>query len=693
MPTIAAEPTLNPPMTYRAPKTRLRKDIQGLRAIAVTLVLLYHMGAPFIPGGFVGVDVFFVISGFLISGLIVREVQRTGTFSFSTFYARRLKRLAPVYLLVLLVSGIATMTLLTPLQAGRYIKDLVAAALYAANFNFANQTTGYFADPEPSPFVHFWSLAVEEQFYFLWPILLLLVMRRTSRPGQQLRLLLIGVFSASLVLSVWLSHMQPTSSYFLLHTRAWELAAGALAYLISSKVTVLNHKVRGLLLTAGLAAITLSALMVTKAVVFPGWVALFPVLGTVAVIVSGTGGTVLPGANRLLGNRPTLFLGNISYSLYLWHWPLLVIPELLAEDPLRLREKAALALFAVVLAALTFHFIEKPLQGVNIDRRRKRTYSAALGATALLVALFAGWGVLQQQFLRSAQAANTVTINADRTAAGQAPYADSLVETSGRWSTQAELTPSLDAVGDDLADIFTNGCNNNGADFNTTGCEFGDTDASQTVVLFGDSHAGHWFPALEKAAEVEGFRLVTITKSACPSVQLSITAHPEISGPFNCDKFQHGGLKRIQELNPDKVVISNAEQGYRDFPGVGQNYDEEWSKGLESLLNDLPPGAQPVIIGDNPSWKESPNSCVSQNLHDPDSCAVPRQDSRSATIQAMERNSVEAHGGAFIDTVDLLCNEAICPAVYRNVLMSRDGNHVTTTAARALAGPIARALR
>lgn len=693
MPPITAERRFKQPLAPKAPKSVLRSDIQGLRTIAVVSVLLYHMGAPFIPGGFVGVDVFFVISGFLISGLIIRELQRTGTFSFSTFYARRLKRLAPVYLLVLLGSGTAVMTLLTPLQAGRYVKDLIAAALYAANFNFAAQTTGYFADPEPSPFVHFWSLAVEEQFYFVWPIMLFLALHRNGRSKHLIWSLLAGVFAVSLALSVVLSHSQPTSSYYLLHSRAWELAAGALTYLISAKLTAMSDRLRVLLLTAGLSVVLLSAVLITKAMEFPGWVAVFPVLGTVAAILAGSGGTIAPGAHRILGNKPMLFLGNISYSLYLWHWPLLVIPQLLAGGPLRMREKVVLAAIAILLATLTYYFVEKPFQTLNIDGRKRMTFVVALGTTAALVAVFGVWGSLQQQSIKSTQASSKLVIGADRPSSGQESFADAVVDANGRWISQTTLTPSIETVEKDLTDIFTNGCNNNGADYNTSGCQFGKLDSPRTVVLFGDSHAGHWFPALKKAAEVEGFRLVTITKSACPSVQLPITGHPDIKGAFNCDKFQLGGLERIRELKPQRVVISNSERGYRDFPGVGREYDKQWSAGLEALLDGLPAGSEPVIIGDNPSWQQSPNSCVSKHLRDPDSCAVNRADSYSPALQAAERSAVAARGGSFVDTVNLLCDETACPAVYHSVLLSRDGNHVTTTAARALAAPIAAALR
>ena len=693
MPPITAQRTATGTAVPAARPSALRNDIQGLRAIAVVSVLLYHMGVPFIPGGFVGVDVFFVISGFLISGLIIRELQRTGTFSFTAFYARRLKRLAPVYLLVLITSGIAVMTLLTPLQAGRYVKDLIAAALYAANFNFATQTSGYFADPEPSPFVHFWSLAVEEQFYFVWPILLFLAFRRGRDVRRTLWYLLAGVFAVSLALSVVLSHTQPTSSYYLLHTRAWELAAGALAYLASAKLSGLGRRVRVILLSGGVLAVVVSALLITKAMEFPGWVAVFPVLGTVAIILAGSGGIMPPGAERLLGNKPMLFFGNISYSLYLWHWPLLVIPQLLAPGQLRLRDKAVLAVVAIVLATLTYYFVEKPFQRLGVGGRKRLIYVVALGTTAAMVLAFGGWSFVQQQALQTAQASSNLTIGADRAGTDQSAYADSVVDAQGHWLTQPKLTPSLDTVDKDLTDIFTNGCNNNGSDYNTTGCVFGKADSPRTVVLFGDSHAGHWFPALKKAADVQGFKLVTITKSACPSVQLPITGHPDINGPFNCDKFQRGGLERIRELKPESVVISNSERSYRAFPGVGADYDKEWSAGLSALLDGLPTGTKPVIIGDNPSWPQSPNACVSQHLGDPDTCAVKRTDSYSAALQGMERDAMSSRGGSFVDTVDLLCDTEACPAVYRSILMSRDGNHVTTPAARALAAPIAAALR
>jgi peptidoglycan/LPS O-acetylase OafA/YrhL len=693
MPPNTAQRTLERPQPVdHAAKKSLRSDIQGLRAVAVASVLLYHMGVPFIPGGFVGVDVFFVISGFLISGLIIRELQRTGTFSFSAFYARRLKRLAPAYLLVLLVSGAAVMIFLTPLQSGRYVKDLIAAALYAANFNFAGQTSGYFADPEPSPFIHFWSLAVEEQFYFVWPIMLFLAFK-ARRSKYLMVFLLVGVFAASLTLSILLSHTAPTSSYYLLHTRAWELAAGALTYLAAAKLTSLSPKMRGLLLAAGLTTILLSAFFITKSMEFPGWVAVFPVLGAACVILAGSGGTMPPLADRLLGNKPMLLLGNISYSLYLWHWPFLVIPQLMAPAPLRLREKAALAAIAILFAFLTYYCVEKRFLAHKGATRTLPTYIVALGTTAVLVAGFGGWGLAEQESVRSAQASSSVTIGADRNRTGLEPFADAVVDSSGRWIPQNQLTPSLDTVEHDLTDIFSNGCNNNGGDYNASGCQFGKLDSPRTVVLFGDSHAGHWFPALKKAAEVDGFRLVTITKSACPSVQLDITGHPEIAGAFNCQEFQKAGLERIRELAPDRLVISNSERSYRDFPGVGSDYEKLWESGLETLLDGLPANTKPVVIGDNPGWRQNPNSCVSNHLKDPDSCAVNRAESYSAAIQEMERTKVTARGGSFVDTIDLLCGETLCPAVYRSVLMSRDGNHVTTTAASALASQVAAALR
>lgn len=692
MPPTITEVSLSRSETSATPKP-LRIDIQGLRAVAVASVLLFHMGVPFLPGGFAGVDVFFVISGFLISGLIIREVQSTGSFAFLRFYARRLKRLAPVYLLVLMVAGIAVMTMLSPLQAGRYVKDLLAALLYAANFSFAHQSTGYFADPQPSPFVHFWSLAVEEQFYFLWPIMILLAMRRGATHAKLLLPLLGCVFAVSLSLSVVLSHTQPTGAYYLLHTRAWELAAGALAYLYSTKITGVSSQHRSFIQIAGLAAIMLSMLLITKSLEFPGWVALLPVLGTVAVILASSGGSAAPTTGFLLGSRPMLFLGKVSYSLYLWHWPLLVIPQLLAEEPLGFSARVALAITALILSAATYHYIERPFQILDVDRRKRRTYIAVLTTTALFVTAFGGWGVVQRESLRAAQSSGKLVIGADLATTGLESFSDSLVDSSGRWISQPQLTPPIVSVEHDLALIFTNGCNNAGIEYDVSGCEFGQLDSKRTVVLFGDSHAAHWFPALYKAAQVDGFRLITITKSACPSVQLPISGHPDTAVTYNCAEFQRAGLERIHELKPDRIVISNAEGAYRHFPGIGPDYEKQWKDGLETLLSDLPAETKPIIIGDNPTWKDSPNSCISKHLSDSDTCSVSRANSHSAVLQALEREAVIAKGGSFLDTVSLLCSETACPAAYGSILMSRDGNHVTTTVARALAGQIALTIR
>ena len=294
MPETLTRRDIHPPATRRERRNRFRGDIEGLRAVAVLLVVTFHAGFPLVHGGFVGVDVFFVLSGFLITGLLLDEIARTGTISLTDFYARRIRRLLPLSTLVLAATAVATYALIPPIDRRGVAGDLVGAALWGANWKFAADSTQYMADTDKSPVLHFWSLAVEEQFYVVWPVLLLVLVGGT---GLALRAWPVAFRRISLVLvlvtalSLWASqHQTGTGSpfaYFGLHTRAWELGVGAGLALVKPALRVLSAPAaRG----AGILGLTLvvgSALMMDETTPFPGTAALLPVLGTALVVAGG----------------------------------------------------------------------------------------------------------------------------------------------------------------------------------------------------------------------------------------------------------------------------------------------------------------------------------------------------------------------------------------------------------------------
>jgi peptidoglycan/LPS O-acetylase OafA/YrhL len=318
-------------------------EIQGLRALAAILVLIFH--ARFIPGGFIGVDIFYVISGFLITGLLLKEVNSTGRISLKAFYLRRSKRLLPASFLVLFVTALFAWLVLPSISRGSIGRDLIGTTFYISNYLFAWWQNDYQnLNATPSPFIHYWSLAVEEQFYIFWPLFIVALAKFKSA-----RKFLIGFSAVTLVsfaLGVWLTIIAPIWAFYSLPTRAWELSVGALIALSPA----LRRKSRFLAIF-GVVAVGASALWFSESTAFPGTYALLPVLGT-AALLSSIGAWPKP-LKWLATNRLSIWLGKISYPLYLWHWPVLVLPiSLLARD-LTISERIIALLATILLADLT----------------------------------------------------------------------------------------------------------------------------------------------------------------------------------------------------------------------------------------------------------------------------------------------------------------------------------------------------
>ena len=350
-----------------APAPGFRADIQGLRAVAVLLVLLSHyFEQP--AGGFIGVDVFFVLSGFLITGLLLREHDVTGRISLRGFYARRARRILPVGVLVIAVTSAVSYLLLVGGRAQQVLTDALWATGFAANIHFQRVGTDYFQDERPpSPLQHYWSLAVEEQFYVLWPLVLLLALglaagRGWRRPRAVLAGVTAAVFAGSLWWSLELTASSPTVAYFSTVTRAWELGVGALLALAHRPLLTLPTAVATALSWAGLVGLVMSAVVIDGTTPFPGAAAIAPVLATAALLVGGMGRTSTrsPSASWGLCNAVSGYLGQISYSLYLWHWPVLVLAEALVGDP-SAPVRLLLLASSVGLAVLSFHLVERPV--------------------------------------------------------------------------------------------------------------------------------------------------------------------------------------------------------------------------------------------------------------------------------------------------------------------------------------------
>ena len=668
-----------PTTTARATEKRskFRTDVQGLRAIAVLLVVLYHSGVETLSGGFIGVDAFFVISGFLITTHLLESLERHGRISFPAFYARRARRILPAALLVALLTTVAAWIWMPPLALEEVVRGAIATAFYVPNFLFAVQGTDYLAGTSPSVFQHYWSLGIEEQFYLFWPAILALGFVLCRRREGRLFVLAAVLTLASFLASVLLMDVSTPWTFFGLHTRAWELGVGALVgFLLRSRAAEsLQRPAVGLLAWAGLAALLVGALVYDDATPFPGSAAALPVLATAAMIIGGTA----PGglhATRLLGLAPFQFVGAISYSLYLVHWPLQIIPQAAVgeESPLPLAVKLGLGAVAFPLAWLLYRFVERPViswQALR-DRSALWTGAAALAASLALVATAGGVH----------RAASDAELGTDETV----PEAGELrTEPEGTDFVPQNLEPSLEDAADDNPTIYDDDCHRTQASTDASGCRIGENPEAPLVFLFGDSHAASWYPALAELAEAGEIRLDTNTKSSCPSVEVSLLND---GVPYEeCDEWRSGVVERIQDEEPALVLLAN--HGTEEWEMIdGEDPASQWQAGLESTIGEIDGASRVAVLADVPLQGSDPAECLSNNLENASDCDATVQEALSPEVIDTEKAAVESTDAEYLDLTPYFCNATTCPTIIGNELVYRDEQHLTATFSTRLSVPL-----
>lgn len=649
---------------------RFRADIQGLRAIAVLLVILYHANVPGITGGYVGVDVFFVISGFLITGQLLREADRTGRISLLKFYGGRIRRLLPPAVLVVAVTLVAARLWDSIFNIKNVSMDALATLVYGINYRLAATGVDYQnADAAPSPLQHMWSLAVEEQFYVIWPLLIAVC---AFLGGKHRRALIAAVLVAGASASLWMSVSwtgdQPSYSYFGIHTRAWELAVGALVAMAATGLARMGRRTAVLLSWGGVAAVVASALVYTDATAFPGSAALWPTLATAAVIAAGC--AERPGtAERLLALSPMQVVGNVSYGWYLWHWPMVVLIPLAVGQELHWLYLVEISALALWFAVLTHHLVENPA------RRSQLRPARWLGTGLVMSGAAAGVALLMMaslpSFVGSGAAAQAVKLDPSRVASVQKALVGGLSATEA----PSNLRPALTKAAEDQPPSTYDGCHAGYSQVAQGDCVYGDPNGKKTVVLVGDSHAQQWLPGLDAEARNKGWKVQAWTKAACPIADVTVVNDALGRDYTECDTWREKTVKRVEKLDPDMVVVSQSDS----VPGT-QVSNTTWADSTASTLAELQAADLDVTyVLDTPMPEGDVAECVAVHIDDVGACNVPSEKTELYDGRAQDVDeALSSSGVRTFDPTELFCTAQACPAIVGNILVYRDGSHMSS---------------
>jgi peptidoglycan/LPS O-acetylase OafA/YrhL len=653
--------------------------------------VLWHAGATWLPGGFVGVDVFFVISGFLITGLLVAEIERRHTLSLRSFYARRARRILPAVAVVLTSVAILTVAFLPKIDWRSIGGDIMASAYFSVNWRFAGESVNYLVgnSVSNSPVQHFWSLAVEEQFYLIWPCLLLVIaLAARRRPEHMRRYLLVGmlaVFIPSLAWSVHLTRTVPTQAYFVTTTRLWELALGGGVAIVGIALSRVGRAAGAAACWAGLAAIVTATLALQSSEPYPGYRALLPTLGT-ALVIGFAPAAGRAGPIRLLGLRPLRQVGKWSYSIYLWHWPLLVVARSRWGN-LSFGGSALVVAVAVALSALTFRYIEDPIRRAPPLTRRP-SLALGVGLACSVAALLGGVLVIDAAGPPAVlAAAATGPLGAIDNAAG--PHRPVGAEVLGRHpfgnplgaptNRVPSITPNPTDARADLPSVYADGCHAPPEQTAAVHCTYGDRTSPVEVALVGDSHAAEWVPALQEVATHEHWKLVTYTKSGC---RFATTPSLFNNVPYTaCPLWNANVVKALTTgQRPNLVVTSQLTRP--ETPATTAALVSGMHADWTPLLAD---GIPIVEIHDTPFPPFDVAECASADPTQLARCAFPRAPSlarQGGSQVAAAAGTPDVH---LIDLNDAICPLPKCAAVIGGVLVYRDASHITATYAKTLA--------
>jgi peptidoglycan/LPS O-acetylase OafA/YrhL len=630
-----------------------RPDIEGLRAVAILLVVGCHCGISWFAGGFVGVDVFFALSGYLITGLLSTEYLETSRINLLRFYARRARRLVPACTLVLVATTLSATVVFAPRELTFTARAAGSAGLYLSNVFFDGTASDYFApNVEGNPLLHTWSLGLEEQFYLIWPLLIFLAVRGPHQSARSVWILS-TLTALSFTCCIYATRVAPTIAFYELPARAWEFAAGGILALIPMPKTFGGTRWAVASGIVGIAVILGAGALVKGGAGFPGWIALFPVAGALATLLAGAN-SPQRGVSMLLSAAPLQFIGSRSYAWYLWHWPFVVFAGALFPG-ITVGGKVLAAIASLLPATLTFSFVERPVRASSYLSDRP-ALSLRLAAGAMLLTLGASWALML--------------------------FAQQLtIDSTFRSVSAAEA---------DNPDISQKTCVSQGPNTDVRTCVFGAYDATRAVVLFGDSHALHWFNPFRTAANLESWRLVTVIKAGCPASDIDPHRSPEESEI--CGDWRTHAIEEIVAIHPSAVVMASYTGAtIRGFHTEAPISTEDLRSGTRRTLEKLSRVGVPIVVlRDTPLPPFDVPSCVArralQQLHAPATCDFDASVARNDTAFSAERAAADGLPNIyFLDLSDLICPGSSCPAIQHGLIVYRDDNHLASTFAETLA--------
>ena len=678
------------------PTGAVRADIQALRALAVGAVVANHLRPDLVPGGYTGVDIFFVISGFLITSHLVREVDRTGRIALAGFWARRARRLLPASLLVIAASAIATYLWVPQSLWQQFFRDFGASTFYVLNWALAADSVDYFAaENRASPVQHYWSLSAEEQFYLVWPLLILgglLIARAVRRANRWavIAAVLVVLTIASLATSVVLTATDPAPAYFVTTTRAWEFGIGGLVAAALAAAPRLRDArlpiLRPVAAWAGHLALLAVLWTFDDATPFPGWLALVPVLACALVIWAGSGPVLRGMPDPLLRLRPVQWLGDISYSVYLWHWPLIVLaPFALGVDGLSTPHLLLVLVATLALAWATKVLVEDPVRRAPaLVRRRPLVTFAAVVASMSLVAGVAGgtWLYIEKRTDDSATQA-TILAAEDPDCFGAAAMTQD-PGTCDEPDSVADIVPDRTVGVGDAAIDSELGCRANSGDTEVPVCTLAEGEGMR-VALVGDSHAEHWAPALTVLAEENGWTLDTYLKGGCAFSTVLRADDAEVS-EGTCATWNDDVVARLADGGYDLIVTSQATgREYAGAPGessaeaAARGFAERWRQAREST------GATVVAIRDTPAMPFNVPECVSGLDAPATELGECTARDAEALLEDPQAAGAKAADVPFLDLTEYFCRDGECPSVIGSVIVYRDEAHLGGTYSRSLA--------